>query len=84
MQDRPDANVLLEAIQDLIIKEILPALKDNDALSYKTLVSWNMLGVIGREIKYGEIFLDKEIERVSNFLREKSISFVTTDTEEKR
>jgi hypothetical protein len=83
MQDRPDANVLLEAIQDLIIKEILPALKDNDALSYKTLVSWNMLGVIGREIKYGEIFLDKEIERVSNFLRENSISFVTTDTEEK-
>ncbi len=83
MQDRPDANALLEAIQDLIIKEILPALKDNDALSYKTLVSWNMLGVIGREIKYGEIFLDKEIERVSNFLRENSISFVTTDTEEK-
>ena len=53
MQDRPDANTLLEAIQDLIIKEILPAIKDNDGLSYKTLVSWNMLGVIGRELKYG-------------------------------
>ncbi len=83
MQDRPDANVLLEAIQDLLIKEVLPALKDNDAVSYKTLVSWNMLGVISREIKYGEIFLDQEIERVSNFLRENSISFVTTDTKDK-
>ncbi len=83
MQDRPDANVLLEAIQDLIIKEILPAIKDNDGLSYKTLVSWNMLGVIGRELKYGETFLDQEIERVSNFLRENSISFVTTDTNDK-
>ena len=83
MQDRPDANILLEAIQDLLIKEVLPALKDNDAVSYKTLVSWNMLGVIGREIKYGESFIDQEIERVSIFLRENSISFVTTDTKDK-
>lgn len=82
MQDRPDANALLEAIQDLIIKEVLPALKDNDAVSYKTLVSWNMLGVIGRELKYGETFLDKEIDRLSVFLRENSISFVNTDTKE--
>ena len=83
MQDRPEANVLLEAIQDLLIKEVLPALKDNEAVSYKTLVSWNMLGVIGREIKYGESFIDQEIERVANFLRENSISFVTTDTKDK-
>ena len=83
MQDRPEANVLLEAIQDLLIKEVLPALKDNEAVSYKTLVSWNMLGVIGREIKYGESFIDQEIERVANFLRENSISFVTTDTKYK-
>ena len=83
MQDRPDANTLLEAIQDLIIKEILPAIKDNDGLSYKTLVSWNMLGVIGRELKYGEIFLDKEIKRVSDFLRENSIAFINTDLNEK-
>jgi hypothetical protein len=83
MQDRPEANVLLEAIQDLLIKEVLPALKDNEAVSYKTLVSWNMLGVIGREIKYGESFIDQEIERVAIFLRENSISFVTTDTKDK-
>ncbi|HNI89886.1 MAG TPA: hypothetical protein PKX55_17165, partial [Leptospiraceae bacterium] len=70
MQDRPDANALLEAIQDLLIKEVMPAIKDNDGLSYKTLVSWNMLGVIGRELKYGEIYLDNEISRISNFLRE--------------
>lgn len=82
MQDRPDANALLEAIQDLIIKELLPAIKDNDALSYKTLVSWNMLGVIGREIKYGEIFLEKEIERISGFLRENSVSFINLDVKD--
>lgn len=82
MQDKPDANTLLEAIQDLLIKEVLPEIKDNDSLSYKTLVSWNMLGVIGREIKYGEIFLDKEIERMSMFFRNKSISFINTDVKD--
>ncbi|HNC00574.1 MAG TPA: DUF6285 domain-containing protein, partial [Leptospiraceae bacterium] len=82
MQDRPDANALLEAIQDLLIKEVMPAIKDNDGLSYKTLVSWNMLGVIGRELKYGEIYLDNEISRISNFLRENSISFVNEDIDD--
>ena len=30
-------------------------------------------------MKYGETFLDKEIERVSHFLRENSIAFINTD-----
>ncbi|HMX35550.1 MAG TPA: DUF6285 domain-containing protein, partial [Leptospiraceae bacterium] len=63
-------------------KEVMPAIKDNDGLSYKTLVSWNMLGVIGRELKYGEIYLDNEISRISNFLRENSISFVNEDIDD--
>jgi len=57
MQDRPDAPALLEAIGDFLMKEVLPAVKDSDSLSYKTLVSWNMLGVIAREFKDGERLL---------------------------
>lgn len=69
MQDRPSAQILLEAIQDLIIKEILPEIKNNEALSYKTLVSWNMLRIISREIKLGENFLNKEIQEISELLK---------------
>ncbi|MDX1958131.1 MAG: DUF6285 domain-containing protein [Leptospiraceae bacterium] len=68
MQDRPSANELLEAIADFLIKDVMPAVKNDDLLSYKTLVSWNMLGVIGREIKLGEINLKKELTRLSTTL----------------
>ena len=46
MQDRPDSTILLEAIQDFLMKDIMPFVKESDILCYKTLVSWNMLGVI--------------------------------------
>lgn len=68
MQDRPDAGILLDAIQDFLIKEVMPFVKDNDALSYKTLVSWNMLGVVSRELKYGEEKVNAEINRLSAYL----------------
>lgn len=44
MQDKPTSADLLEAIQDFLMKEVLPQFKDKELLSYKTLVSWNMLG----------------------------------------
>jgi hypothetical protein len=69
MQDRPDANHLLEAIQDFLIKEIMPAVKHSDLLSYKTLVSWNMLGVISRELRLGEVYLNQELKRLKEFLK---------------
>lgn len=69
MQDSPNINILLEAIQDLLMKEILPAIKDNEGLAYKTLVSWNMLGVISREVKMGEVFLNSEIQSIAEFLK---------------
>jgi Domain of unknown function (DUF6285) len=74
MQDRPDAISLLEAIQDFLIKDLLPHLKNEELLSYKALVSWNMLGVISREIKLGEASLDEEIARLKGFLQNKEIS----------
>ncbi|EOQ90039.1 hypothetical protein LEP1GSC202_0980 [Leptospira yanagawae serovar Saopaulo str. Sao Paulo = ATCC 700523] len=51
MQYRPDSKELLQAIQDFLMKDLLPKLEGDDLLSYKTLVSWNMLGVIAREIE---------------------------------
>ena len=79
MQDRPDASILLDAIQDFLIKEVMPFVKENDALSYKTLVSWNMLGVVSRELKYGEQKLNEEITRLSSYLkRNVSIKSETT------
>lgn len=68
MQDRPSSVVLLEAIQDFLIKEVMPFVKESDALSYKTLVSWNMLGVVARELKAGESKLNEEIARLSEYL----------------
>ncbi|MEI1278905.1 DUF6285 domain-containing protein [Leptospira venezuelensis] len=72
MQDKPSATELLEAIQDFLMKEVLPEFRDKDLLAYKTLVSWNMLGVISREIRSGEESLDKELMRLSSLLKKKS------------
>lgn len=60
MQDKPTSTQLLEAIQDFLMKEIMPMVKDKDLLSFKTLISWNMLGVIVRELKQEEPLLEKE------------------------
>jgi hypothetical protein len=53
MQYRPQNNDLIDAIQEFLLKEVLPFMKDNDALVYKTLVSWNMLGVVSRALHGG-------------------------------
>ncbi|AOP33129.1 hypothetical protein A0128_04210 [Leptospira tipperaryensis] len=82
MQDKPSSTDLLDAIQDFLMKEVLPQFKDKDLLSYKTLVSWNMLGVISREIRSGEELLDKELLRLSKLLK-KNVSFPVTLNEKK-
>ncbi|PJZ55588.1 DUF6285 domain-containing protein [Leptospira barantonii] len=72
MQDKPTSTDLLEAIQDFLMKEVLPQFKDKDLLSYKTLVSWNMLGVVSREIRSGEELLDQELARLVRLLKKNS------------
>ena len=62
---------LLDAIQDFLIKEVLPAVKDNDAVAYKTLVSWNMLGVVSRELKNGRTLLEQDTAALAQMLGEK-------------
>lgn len=69
MQDRPSANDLLETIADFLIKEIYPAVKENDLLMYKTLVSWNMLGVLAREQKLQDEILQQELTELSALLK---------------
>ena len=65
MQYRPDAKDLLLAVQDFLMKEVLPKLEDEELLSYKTLVSWNMLGVIAREIDKEDEFLNEEFKSLT-------------------
>ena len=71
MQDKPTSTELLEAIQDFLMKEIMPTVKDKDLLSFKTLISWNMLGVIIREIKQEEPLLAKEFSSIISLLGDK-------------
>lgn len=70
MQDRPEAVNLLETMQELLMKDIMPKVKSDEFLAYKTLVSWNMLGVIAREMKLGENYLNQEIIRLSELFDE--------------
>lgn len=66
MQDRPEAADLLDAIADFLKKQVLPAVRTDDALGFKTLVSWNMLGVVAREIRDGGAATRRERERLMN------------------
>ncbi len=63
MQDKPSAEELLEAVQEFLMKDILPIVKDQDFIAYKTLVSWNMLGIIVREIRNSPLPEKREEER---------------------
>ncbi len=71
MQYRPEHTDLIDAIQEFLIKEVLPAVKDNDAVAYKTFVSWNMLGVVSRELKNGRTLLEQDVAALAQMLGEK-------------
>ena len=72
MQYKPEAVDLLEAIQEFLLKEVMPSAKGDELLSYKSLVSWNMLGVVAREWKQEEELLGKEIARLEKYLGKES------------
>lgn len=71
MQYRPEHIDLIDAIQEFLLKEVLPFVKDNDALAYKTLVSWNMLGVVSRELKNGRPLLEQDARLLADLAGEK-------------
>lgn len=68
MQDRPDASDILDSVADFLMKEIMPAVKDNEMLAYKTLVSWNMLGVLSREWKEEDAYTCSQLARLESIL----------------
>ncbi len=71
MQYRPEHTDLIDAIQEFLIKEVLPFVKEQDALAYKTLVSWNMLGVVSRELKNGRPLLEEDARLLASLTGEK-------------
>lgn len=70
MQYRPEHTDLIDAIQDFLIKEVLPVVEDHDAIAYKTLVSWNMLGIVSRELKGGRALLEQDTAALAKMLGE--------------
>ena len=68
MQYKPENQDLIEAIAEFLRKDILTLVKDNDELAYKTLVSWNMLNVVMRDLEKEELNHIKELERLSELL----------------
>ena len=83
MQDRPEAADLLDAVQELLMKEIMPKLEGDDGLSYKTLVSWNMLGIIARELRTGESLANDELARLQKILGENNSEIAATYVEKR-
>jgi len=68
MQYRPEHTDLLEAIQEFLLKDILPFVKEKDMLAYKTLVSWNMLGVVARELKNARPLLEEDARALARIV----------------
>jgi hypothetical protein len=53
MSDRPTALELLEAVEEFLSSEVLPAL-DDQRLKFRTLVAMNALGIARRELEGDE------------------------------
>ncbi|MBI4588054.1 MAG: hypothetical protein HY725_04405 [Candidatus Rokubacteria bacterium] len=67
MQDRPTALELLQAVRDLLEKEILPTLTDL-RLRYHTRIAMNVLRILEREIPDEEERLRAELRALGELL----------------
>jgi hypothetical protein len=74
VQYRPDTKAILQAIQDLLMKEVLPKIEEDELLSYKTLVSWNILGVVVRELEKEDEFTYEEYKSFQDNFKFSEIS----------
>lgn len=50
MHNEPTTQQLFDSLRDYLMKEVMPLCKDNQSLSFRNLVAWNMLGVMSREL----------------------------------
>jgi len=61
MQDRPNAAELIAAVKAHLEREVIPGL-ENPKLRYQTLVAAHVLGVVERELAYGERATREELK----------------------
>lgn len=67
MQDRPTALELLQAIRDLLERDILPSLADR-RLRYQALIAINVLRILEREVPDEEARLRAELDALHELL----------------
>ncbi len=67
MSQVPDAAALLEAVRELLTDEIQPTIEDR-GLRFKLLIAAHVLGIVERELRTGEPYLDAAIERLNALL----------------
>ena len=69
MSDRPTALELLEAVEEFLSSEVLPAL-DDQRLKFRTLVAMNALGIARRELESDEQGLSpRELRELADRIR---------------
>ena len=66
MYDQPDLDELLNAVIQHLEQNVVPLVKPNRKLYFQTLISVNILKVIGREITQGAEHRIAEWERLNN------------------
>ncbi|MGK2941283.1 MAG: DUF6285 domain-containing protein [Immundisolibacter sp.] len=67
MQDRPDAQELLEAVREFISGELLPVIGD-PRLRFRSLVASNLLQMLQRELALESALLRDEWQRLAVLL----------------
>lgn len=65
MVDRPNLKELIEAVQQHLESNIIPAVRGDGKLYFQTLVAINVLRIAGREIDLGRDHAEAEWERLN-------------------
>jgi len=83
MMDKPDAATLLEAVRELLSEELQPTVEDR-GLRFKLLIAANLLAIVERELRGGELLLDGELARLATLLDVKAVASSTLADKEAR
>ncbi len=67
MQDRPNANELIEAVAGFLQRELVPTVTD-PRLRFRALVAANVLSIVARELQVGSEPLRAEWQGVARIL----------------
>jgi hypothetical protein len=67
MQDRPDKEVLLDAVASFLVQQVRPAIADA-GLNFRVLIAANLAGIVATEIRTGDAQDLAENERLRALL----------------